>query len=205
MPLMNFVGNLGYVAVAIVGSIFAANGVITIGDIQAFIQYVKNFTQPIQQLSQVSNMLQSMAAAAERVFEFLNEPEEEQLISRLFAEEYGSEFVFVTHYPSKKRPFYAADDPEDPRYTLSFDLLFRGLEVTTGGQRIHDYDAQVAKMQARGLDPAQFESYIGVHRCGLPPHGGLGIGLERLTMKLCGLSNIRDASLFPRDINHLVP
>ena len=78
-PIMNFVGNLGYVAVAIVGSIFAANGVITIGDIQAFIQYVKNFTQPIQQLSQVSNMLQSMAAAAERVFEFLNEPEEEQL------------------------------------------------------------------------------------------------------------------------------
>ncbi len=78
MPIMNFVGNLGYVAVAIVGSIFAANGVITIGDIQAFIQYVKNFTQPIQQLSQVSNMLQSMAAAAERVFEFLNEPEEDQ-------------------------------------------------------------------------------------------------------------------------------
>ena len=77
-PIMNFVGNLGYVAVAIVGSIFAANGTITIGDIQAFIQYVKNFTQPIQQLSQVSNMLQSMAAAAERVFEFLNEPEEDQ-------------------------------------------------------------------------------------------------------------------------------
>ena len=78
-PIMNFVGNLGYVAVAIVGSIFAANGTITIGDIQAFIQYVKNFTQPIQQLAQVSNMLQSMAAAAERVFEFLNEPEEDQL------------------------------------------------------------------------------------------------------------------------------
>ena len=71
-------GQSGYVAVAIVGSIFAANGTITIGDIQAFIQYVKNFTQPIQQLSQVSNMLQSMAAAAERVFEFLNEPEEDQ-------------------------------------------------------------------------------------------------------------------------------
>ena len=79
MPIMNFVGNLGYVAVAIVGSIFAANGTITIGDIQAFIQYVKNFTQPIQQLAQVSNMLQSMTAAAERVFEFLNEPEEDQL------------------------------------------------------------------------------------------------------------------------------
>ena len=77
-PIMNFVGNLGYVAVAIVGSIFAAAGSITIGDIQAFIQYVKNFTQPIQQLAQVSNMLQSMAAAAERVFEFLNEEEENQ-------------------------------------------------------------------------------------------------------------------------------
>ena len=75
------------------------------------------------------------------------EPEEEQLISRLFAEEYGSEFVFITHYPSKKRPFYAADDPEDPRYTLSFDLLFRGLEVTTGGQRIHNYREQVEKME----------------------------------------------------------
>ena len=78
MPIMNFVGNLGYVAVAIVGSIFAANGTITIGDIQAFIQYVKNFTQPITQLAQVSSMLQSTAAAAERVFEFLAEDEEEQ-------------------------------------------------------------------------------------------------------------------------------
>ena len=77
-PIMNFVGNLGYVAVAISGSIFAARGIITIGDIQAFIQYVRNFTQPIQQLAQVSNMLQSMAAASERVFEFLGEPEEEQ-------------------------------------------------------------------------------------------------------------------------------
>ena len=77
-PIMTFVGNLGYVAVAVSGSIFAARGIITIGDIQAFIQYVRNFTQPIQQLAQVSNMLQSMAAASERVFEFLGEPEEEQ-------------------------------------------------------------------------------------------------------------------------------
>ena len=132
-------------------------------------------------------------------------PEDEVLLCEDYREKGLGEFVFVTHFPTAKRPFYVMDDPHNPRETLSFDLLFRGLEVTTGGQRIHDYDAQVAKMQARGLDPAQFESYIGVHRCGLPPHGGLGIGLERLTMKLCGLSNIRDASLFPRDINHLVP
>ncbi len=133
------------------------------------------------------------------------EPEEEAHIGRYAREELGSDFVFVTHYPSKKRPFYAMDDPEDPKYTLSFDLLFRGMEVTTGGQRVHDYAQQVAKMEARGMDPAEFESYLMIHRHGMPPHGGLGIGLERLTMKLCGLDNIRYASLFPRDRTRLEP
>lgn len=133
------------------------------------------------------------------------EPEEEHAIGRYAREVWESDFVFVTHYPSKKRPFYAMDDPEDPKYTLSFDLLFRGLEVTTGGQRIHDYGAQVAKMEARGMDPADFESYLMAHRHGLPPHGGLGIGLERLTMQLCGLDNVRYACLFPRDLSRLEP
>ena len=133
------------------------------------------------------------------------EPEEEVHIGRYAKEELGSNFVFVTHYPSKKRPFYAMDDPDDPRYTLSFDLLFRGMEVTTGGQRVHDYAAQVAKMEERGMDPAGFESYLMIHRYGMPPHGGLGIGLERLTMKLCGLDNVRYASLFPRDRSRLEP
>lgn len=133
------------------------------------------------------------------------EPEEEHAIGRYAREVWESDFVFVTHYPSKKRPFYAMDDPEDPKYTLSFDLLFRGLEVTTGGQRIHDYRAQVAKMEARGMDPADFESYLMAHRHGLPPHGGLGIGLERLTMQLCGLDNVRYTCLFPRDLSRLEP
>ena len=133
------------------------------------------------------------------------EPEEEHAIGRYAKEEWGSDFVFVTHYPSKKRPFYAMDDPDDPRFTLSFDLLFRGLEVTTGGQRIHNYAAQVAKMEARGMDPAEFESYLMIHKYGMPPHGGLGIGLERLTMQLCGLDNIRRACLFPRDRTRLEP
>lgn len=133
------------------------------------------------------------------------EPEEEHAIGRYAREVWESDFVFVTHYPSKKRPFYAMDDPEDPQYTLSFDLLFRGLEVTTGGQRIHDYRAQVAKMEARGMDPADFESYLMAHKHGLPPHGGLGIGLERLTMQLCGLDNVRYACLFPRDLSRLEP
>ena len=133
------------------------------------------------------------------------EPEEEQLIGQWAKKEYGSDFIFVTHYPSEKRPFYAMDDPEDPKYTLSFDLLFRGVEITTGGQRIHDYDMQVKKMRERGLNPDDFESYLMLHKYGAPPHGGLGLGLERLTMNLLGFKNVRYASMFPRDINRVTP
>lgn len=133
------------------------------------------------------------------------EPEEEANIGRYFQEEYGADFVFVTHYPVKKRPFYAMDDPENPKYTLSFDLLFRGMEVTTGGQRIHDYQMQVEKMRSKGMHPEEFQSYLMIHKHGMPPHGGLGIGLERLTMKLCGLDNVRYACLFPRDLSRLEP
>ena len=133
------------------------------------------------------------------------EPEEEHAIGRYAKEEWGSDFVFVTHYPSKKRPFYAMDDPADPRYTLSFDLLVRGVEVTTGGQRVHSYAEQVKKMEKRGMHPEEFESYLMIHKHGMPPHGGLGIGLERLTMQLCGLENVRCACLFPRDLSRLEP
>ena len=133
------------------------------------------------------------------------EPEEELLIGRYFQEEYGSDFVFVTHYPSKKRPFYAMDGPADPRFTLSFDLLFRGLEVTTGGQRIHDYREITAKMEKRGMDPEDIASYLMIFKYGMPPHGGLGIGLERLTMRLLDKQNVREASLFPRDVTRLEP
>lgn len=133
------------------------------------------------------------------------DPEEEVNIGRLFQEKYNSDLVFVTHYPSKKRPFYAMDDPENPKYTLSFDLLLRGMEITTGGQRIHDYNMQIQKMLARGMHPEEFESYLMSHKAGMPPHGGLGIGLERLTMKLLGMDNIRYCCLFPRDLKRLEP
>lgn len=133
------------------------------------------------------------------------EPEEEVLIGRYFKEEYGSDFVFVTHYPSKKRPFYAMDDPSDPKFTLSFDLLFKGMEVTTGGQRIHDYDTIVKKMEKRGMNPEEFADYLMIFKYGMPPHGGLGIGLERLTMRLIGEANVREAALFPRDVTRLTP
>lgn len=133
------------------------------------------------------------------------EPEEERLIGDLFNKEYNSQLVFVTHYPSKKRPFYAMDDRDDPRYTYSFDLLLNGSEITTGGQRINVYSEQVAKMERRGMDIKGFESYLMIHKYGMPPHGGLGIGLERLTMKLLGLDNIRSATLFSRDVDRLDP
>ena len=133
------------------------------------------------------------------------EPEEEANIGRYFQEEDGADFVFVTHYPTKKRPFYAMDDPEDSRCTLSFDLLFRGMEVTTGGQRIHNYREQVEKLESRGMHVEAFESYLMMHRCGMPPHGGLGLGLERFTARLLGFENVRNASLFPRDIHRLIP
>lgn len=133
------------------------------------------------------------------------EPEEEELIGKYFKEEYNADFVFVTHYPSKKRPFYAMDDPEDTRYTLSFDLLYHGLEITTGGQRIHDLNMLEEKIQVKGMTEEGLEQYLDAFRFGMPPHGGLGIGLERLTMQLLGEDNVREACLFPRDMSRLEP
>ena len=133
------------------------------------------------------------------------EPEEESLISRYAKEEWDADFVFVTHYPSKKRPFYAMDDPEDPTFTLSFDLLFRGMEITTGGQRIHDYRKLMEKIEARGMTGEGMEQYLSAFKHGMPPHGGLGIGMERLTMKLMDEDNVRETTLFPRDLSRLDP
>lgn len=133
------------------------------------------------------------------------EPEEEVLISQYFKEEYDADFVFVTHYPSKKRPFYAMDDPSDTTFTLSFDLLFKGMEITTGGQRIHDYAMLVDKIEKRGMSMEGLESYLMIFKHGMPPHGGLGIGLERLTMKLLDEENVRETTLFPRDLSRLEP
>ncbi len=133
------------------------------------------------------------------------DPEEEQLLGKYAKKQFNSDFIFITHYPSKKRPFYTMDDPADPEYTLSFDLLFRGLEITSGGQRIHDYNEQVAKMEKLGMNPEEFATYLMLHKYGAPPHGGLGLGLERLTMHLLGAKNVREATMFPRDINRVSP
>jgi nondiscriminating aspartyl-tRNA synthetase len=130
---------------------------------------------------------------------------EEQLLSEIIQKQTGCEFVFVTHYSSAIRPFYAMDDPANPEETLSFDLLFRGVEVTTGGQRIHDYNKLISKMISRGMNPEGLKDYLTAFRYGMPPHGGLAIGLERLTALLAGYDNIRYGCLFPRDMLRLTP
>lgn len=131
--------------------------------------------------------------------------EGESLLAEYIMKEHNSEFVFITKYPTAKRPVYTMPYEDDPTVTRSFDLLFRGLEITTGGQRIHDYEHLVDNMKKFNLDPSEFSFYTESFRYGMPPHGGLAIGLERITMKLCGLNNIREATLLPRDLKRLTP
>jgi nondiscriminating aspartyl-tRNA synthetase len=132
-------------------------------------------------------------------------PEEEQCIGEYAARTWNTEFVFVTHYPTDKRPFYTMPDPERPDRTFSFDLLFRGMEITTGGRRLNKYEDYIERMKARGMNPEAFASYLQAFKFGMPPHGGLGLGLERLTARLCGIANIKEATLFPRDVDRLEP
>jgi nondiscriminating aspartyl-tRNA synthetase len=132
-------------------------------------------------------------------------PEEERAICKYAQETYGSDFVFVTHFPSQHRAFYAMDDPENPELTLSFDLLMRGLEVTSGGQRIHKEQEYRDKMLKRGMNPDAFHFYLDTFRNGMPPHGGFAIGLERITACFLGINNVKECSMFPRDINRVAP
>ena len=131
------------------------------------------------------------------------EPADERFLCEYAKEHWQSDFVFVTHFPTSKRPFYTAVDSDNPEYTRSFDLLFRGLEMCSGGQRVHDYDELIERIERKGLDPAKFAFYLQAFQYGLPPHGGIGMGLERLTAKYSGVKNVKEATLFPRDINRI--
>lgn len=131
------------------------------------------------------------------------DPEGERLIGEYVKKKYNSDFVFLTHYPRSKRPMYTM--PCEEESTHSFDLLFRGLEITTGGQRIHEYEMLKQNMLLKGYNPDNFISYLEVFKYGIPPHGGLAIGLERLTAQLLGIKNVRETSLFPRDRDRITP
>ncbi|MCL4262525.1 MAG: aspartate--tRNA(Asn) ligase [Anaerolineae bacterium] len=132
-------------------------------------------------------------------------PQDERWLGEWAQQEHGSDFLFVTGYPMGKRPFYTHPDPANPAYSNSFDLLFRGTELITGGQRLHRYDDYLAALDKANLPVAPFESYLEAFRYGMPPHGGFAIGLERLLMQLLGLPNVRLATLFPRDQKRLTP
>ena len=129
----------------------------------------------------------------------------EELICDYVKKEYGTEFVFLTKYPVAKRPMYTMPDYEDKTLTKSFDLIYDGLEITTGGQRINDYKMLKENIIKFGLNPEDFDFYLDTFKYGMPPHGGFAIGLERLTMKILKLSNIREATLVPRDMKRLTP
>jgi nondiscriminating aspartyl-tRNA synthetase len=132
-------------------------------------------------------------------------PADERWLCEWAQREFGSDFLFVTGYPMAKRPFYTHPDPRRPGYSNGFDLLFRGQELVTGGQRLHEHAAYLAALADRGEDPAPYASYLQVFEHGMPPHGGFAIGLERWTARLTGAANIREVTLFPRDLHRLSP
>jgi nondiscriminating aspartyl-tRNA synthetase len=124
---------------------------------------------------------------------------------RRLCEEHGAEFLFVTGYPMAKRPFYTHPQPGRPEFSNSFDLLFRGLELVTGGQRLHRYEDYEAALAERGLSPEPYHGYLQAFRYGMPPHGGFALGLERWVARLRGAQNIRETTLVPRDLHRLSP
>jgi nondiscriminating aspartyl-tRNA synthetase len=132
-------------------------------------------------------------------------PADERFLGEWAAAEHGSEFLFVEGYPMVKRPFYTHPEPGRPEHSASFDLIFRGLELITGGRRLHRYGDYLAALEARGISPEPFEGYLQAFRYGMPPHGGFAIGLERWVARLIGAGNIREATLFPRDRHRVAP
>jgi nondiscriminating aspartyl-tRNA synthetase len=132
-------------------------------------------------------------------------PQDERWLGEWAAEQHGTDFLFVTHFPSTKVAFYSKADPTNPEYALNFDLIFRGQELVSGSQRINDHDELLQRLESRGMDPASFVGYLEAFKYGMPPEGGFAIGSERLLMRLTGADNIRETTLFPRDVNRLSP
>ena len=130
-------------------------------------------------------------------------PQDEVEICEWARKKHKSDFVTITHFPTTAKPFYTMPDPKNPEYSLSYDLLFRGIEILSGSQRIHDYKELVSSLKKRGLNPKDFEMYLQAFAYGMPPEGGFSFGMERITMKTLGLKNVREASLFPRDMERI--
>ena len=132
------------------------------------------------------------------------DPEGERLISEWAKEEHDSDFIFLTHYPDSHRPFYSMPS-EDPKFTETFDLIYRGVEISSGGERISKYPQLVESIKKRGLNPDQFKDYLDIFKYGMPRHGGWGLGSERIVQKILGLNSIKEAILYPRDVKRISP
>jgi len=130
-------------------------------------------------------------------------PEDEIDISKWARKEHGSDLITITHFPTKKRAFYTMPDSENPELSLSYDLLFKGIEICSGSQRINDYNQLVQIIKNKGMKPKNFEMYLQAFKYGMPPEGGFSFGLERITKQILGLENVREASLFPRDMERV--
>jgi nondiscriminating aspartyl-tRNA synthetase len=133
------------------------------------------------------------------------EPGDEKMLGEYALKKYYSDLIWVTEYPTKKKPFYAMPVPENPEVTRYGDLILRGAEVISGGQRISNYDQLVTSIKSKGLNPEHFDYYLDAFKYGMPAEGGFGMGLERLTSKILRIPNIKLATLFPRDMNRLTP
>jgi len=132
-------------------------------------------------------------------------PAHERWLGEWAQREHGSDFLFVVGQPMVKRPFYTHPDPDRPGYSHSFDLLFRGMEIVTGGQRLHRYEDYIAALGAAGQDPEPLAGYLEAFKYGMPPHGGFAMGLERFIARLTGAANVREVTLFPRDLHRITP
>jgi len=130
-------------------------------------------------------------------------PDDEREVCKWSLGKYGSDLVFVSHFPTKSRPFYTYPDDADPEFNQGFDLIGRGVEWLTGGRRIHDYQTIMDHVKQWGIDPAGIDLYLQALHYGMPPLGGFAFGAERITMQVLNLANIREATLFPRDMERV--
>jgi nondiscriminating aspartyl-tRNA synthetase len=158
---------------------------------------------PMMKLSEAQVLLEEKMGVEGAVGEPDLEPEHERLLCDYAKKELGSDLIYITHYPVSKRPFYVMEDQDEKGFTKSFDALFKGVEIVSGGERRHNYENLVEGIKMKGLDPDEFEFYLQAFKTGIPPHGGIGLGLERLTQKIVGLDNVKKATLFPRELNRI--
>ena len=154
---------------------------------------------PMMKLKEAQKILEDEFGEKDATKEPDLEPHQEKMIGEYAKKKWDSDFIFISHYPVAKRPMYTMEDPADPGYTKSFDLLFRGTEIVTGGQRINEYQKLKDNMVKFGLNPDDFQYYLQAFKYGMPPEGGMAVGLERMTWRLLGLDSIKQATLFPRD------